>query len=97
MRGGAHHRNAEPEAGERVAGAGAAADVSRPRAEHSRFRRMGAARAELDHIAALRRMRDARGFGRDQGFESDGGEQIGLRDLALDQRRADVHHRLARV
>ena len=42
-------------------------------------------------------MDDARGFGGDQGFERDGGEQIGLRDLTFDQRSADVHHGLPLV
>ena len=58
---------------------------------------MGAPRAELDDVPTPRRMDNARGLGGDQGFESDGGEQIGLRNLAFDQRRADVHHRLAFV
>ena len=71
MRGRAHHGNAVPEAGQRVAGAGAAADVGRPRAEHSRLRGMGAPGAELDDVAALSRMDDSRGFGGDQSFEGD--------------------------
>ena len=42
-------------------------------------------------------MDDARGFGRDQSFEGDGGEQVGLRELAFDQRSPDVQDRLALV
>src|ERR1700735_2642171 len=94
MRGGSHHRNAEPEAGQSVAGSGTTAYESGPSAEHSRFRRMGAPGAEFDDIAAPGSMDDAGGFGRDQSFECDGREEIGLRDLALDQRGANVHHRL---
>ena len=72
VRGGAHHRDAVAEAGERIAGAGAAADVGGARAQHAGFRGVRAARAELDHRRARRRPRAARGFGRDQRLESEG-------------------------
>ena len=54
VRGGAEHRNAVAEARERIAGADAAADVSRAARQHAGFGRMRAARAELDHAAARR-------------------------------------------
>ena len=53
--GGAHHGDAVAESGQRVAGAGAAADVGGARAEHAGFGRVGAARAELDDRAGRRR------------------------------------------
>ena len=52
VRGGAHHGDAVAEAGERVAGAGAAADVGGARAQRAGFGRVGAARAELDDRAS---------------------------------------------
>ena len=54
--GGAENRDAVAEAGQRVAGAGAASDVGGARAEDAGFRSMRAARSEFDDVAALRGM-----------------------------------------
>src|ERR1035438_433712 len=97
MSGGAHYRNAVFEPGKRVAGAGTAADEGRPCAEHSRLRGMGAPGTKLDDLTAARCVGDSCRFSGDQGFEGQSGKQVSFRDLALDQRRADVHHGLARI
>src|SRR5579863_7618301 len=94
MSGRAHYGNAELKAGQRVAGPRASADVSRPRAIHAGFGSVGAAGTELDNLSVPRRVDDAGGFGRDQSFKRDRGQQERFRNLALDQRRADVHYRL---
>ena len=40
-------------------------------------------------------VRAARGFGRDQGLEGDGGQQVGFRDLGFDDGGADGEHGFA--
>ena len=95
VRRGAHHRDAVAEAGQRVAGAGAAADVGRARAQHAGFGRVRAARAELDHGAAAGGLHTARRLGGDERLERERREQVGFRNLRLDDGRADGQHRLA--
>src|ERR1035441_8045507 len=89
MGGGAHHRDAVPESGERVAGAGAAAEPGGPRAQRAGFGSVRAARAELHHGTPGGGRGAARGFGGDQGLEGDGAQQVGFRDLGFDDGGAD--------
>ena len=86
---------AESHPGKRVAGSGAAAEISRARAQRTRFGRMRAARSEFDDGPPLGRLHAARGFGCDQRGKRDGGKQIGFRDLGFDDGRAKAQHRLA--
>ena len=65
------------------------------RAEHARFRRMRAARAELDHGPAAGHFHRARRLGRDERLEGHRREHVGFRDLRLDDGRADGEDRLA--
>src|SRR5690349_14974279 len=80
----------------RVAGTHAAANVRGPSREHARFGRMRAPRAEFHHVAAQRRLYHPRRLGRDRRLETDHRQQIGLRDLRLNDGRAYCHKRLAR-
>ena len=95
MRGRAEDGHAVAESGQRIAGARAAAQVCRARAQHAGFGRVRAARAEFHDGASRGGVHHARRFGGDQGLERERGEQIGFRDLRFDDGRAHGHHRLA--
>ena len=95
VRGGTHHGDAVAESGERVAGAGAAAEISGARAQRSGFGGMCAARAELHDGASGGGCRAARGFGRDQGLEGDGRQQVRFGNLGFDDGGADGERGLA--
>src|SRR5579863_1747357 len=95
MRGGTRHGDAVAHSGERVAGAGAAADIRRPRAQYAGIGRMGTARAEFDDWTAAGRMGAAGRFAGDEGLEGDGGEQPGLGKLRLDDGRAQAKNRFS--
>ena len=58
--------------------------------------RVSAARAEFHDLAALGRGYHPRRFTRDHGLKAEGGQEIGLHDLAFDDRRGEAQEGLAR-
>src|ERR1019366_10651832 len=90
-----HHGDAVAESGERIAGAGAAADPGGARAQRTGFGSVRTARAELDDGPASGGRSAARGFGGDQRLEGDGAQQVGFRNLGFDDGRAYGERRFA--
>ena len=82
-------------AGQHVGSARAAADDRRARGQQAGLAAVGAARAEIHDLAALRGRHDARGLAGDHRLVAQRREQIGLHDLRFDDRRGDAHQRLA--
>lgn len=87
--GGAENRYPEPEACKRIAGAGAAADISGAAGEYAGFRSVRAAGAELDHSPAAGDLDNARRLGGDQSLKGDGRSKVSFDDLRNNKRRPD--------
>src|SRR5207249_8481750 len=72
----------------------AAADERGARAEERGVEAVRAARPELDHALARRRLDHASRLGGDERLMVDGGEEERLDELPLDDRRAHLHQGL---
>src|SRR5581483_9465668 len=96
MRRGSENRDAEFKSGECVRRPGAASYISGARGVDPGFGGMGAARAELDDIAAAGDVYQTSRLRCDQALKGDGREEVRLGDLSLDQRCAHSEQRLAR-
>ena len=96
MRVRAADRHAKELPRQHIAGGAAAADHSRPGAQHPRVRPLGPAQAKLHHRVPLGRADDPVCLGGDQRLVADQGEQGCLDQLRLVQRRVHPDNGLAR-
>ncbi len=73
-----------------------AADCSGAGGEKAGLAAVGAASTEIDHLAAFGGGVNAGRFAGDHGLVAHSGEDVGLHDLAFDDRSHDAEHRFAR-
>ena len=82
--------------GENIGSSFASSDGSRSRREQAGLAAMGAPRAEVHNLAALRSGNHPSSFAGNHRLVAQRGEQIGLHDLAFDDGRDNAQHGLAR-
>ena len=93
---GSQHGDSKPDCRADVAGPGEPSDVRRPRHAERRVFPVGASRAEVRHYPVSGGVDHPRGLGREHRLQVHQVDERGLDKLALDERAADLHDRLAR-